>query len=107
VTVSRRRKPKKKPRRAAKKKRGGRPHTILMHVHPRVTRARRAAATEALGIRCRVLDVVPEAEALILGEQVSGLQFTIPVPSRAKDGRLARDLVPLKGQDIWLSLRVM
>lgn len=79
---------------------------LLMRV-VRPSRARRTAAKEALGVRCRVLDVVPDAEAILLGEQVSGVQFSIPVPSRAKDGRFARDLVRLKGQDIWLSLRVM
>ncbi len=78
-----------------------------MLVHPRARRARRVSVSEALGVRCRVLDVVPDAEAILLGEQVSGVQFSIPVPSKAKDGRFARDLVRLKGQDIWLSLRVM
>jgi len=97
-----------KPRSASKKaaKRTGR-REVLMRVTPRPSRSRRAAAREVLGVRCRVLDVVPDAEAILLGEQVSGVQFSIPVPSRAKDGRFARDLVRLKGQDIWLSIRVM
>jgi len=103
VSRSKRRKPRRAPKKAVK--RPGR-REVLMRV-TRPSRASRTAAREALGVRCRVLDVVPDAEALILGEQVSGVQFSIPVPSRAKDGRFARDLVRLKGQDIWLSLRVM
>jgi hypothetical protein len=81
---------------------------MVMLLHPpRLTRPRRVrpAEREIVGLRCRVMGVHPDAEAIVLCD-FYGKQVLVPITSAAKDGRFARDLVGLVDRDVWLSLRL-
>jgi len=108
MTTVRRRKPAKRP--VPKKKRkpsGGRaPGMLVTMVHPRAARSRRSRVSrEVVGLRCRVVGVHPEAEAIVLSD-FYGKQVLVPVTSAEQDGHLVRDIAGLVGMDVWLSLRL-
>jgi hypothetical protein len=109
VTTARTRKStKRRPSKPKKKSGPGRRGTIVTMVHPppRSTRARvRPHEREVVGLRCRVVAVHPDAEAVVLTD-FYGRQVLVPVTSVQRDGRFARDLAGLVGRDVWLSLRL-
>lgn len=103
-------------RKAPPKKKRARPrprtpadYTVIMDVRPRIalSRRRRLQHDEVVGFRCRVLELLPEAESLRLEEGVRGMQLLLPLPTVEKDGRVVRDLAVLAGKEVWLSLRVL
>lgn len=101
--------PRKAAKRSAKKKPAARPSkrgAMITMVHPRAARSRRSRVSrEVVGVRCRVVGVHPDAEAIVL-KDFYGQDAIVPVTSSQRDGRLARDLSPLIGRDVWLSLRL-
>jgi predicted P-loop ATPase/GTPase len=57
-------------------------------------------------MRCRVLQVEPDAEAIVLAEPVSGQRFALPLVTFKRDGQTAAAFEPLTGHDVWLSVRL-
>jgi hypothetical protein len=72
----------------------------------RIRRRRHRQAYEVIGMRCRVLQVEPDAEAIVLTEPVSGQRFSLPLVSPKRDGQIAASFQPLAGHDVWLSVRI-
>ena len=85
------------------KKRARRHEVVVQRV---VVRRRPKEAREVIGMRCRVVEQIPEAEVLVLTEPVTGQKFVLPLVSRERDGRLAMAFQPLVNRDVWLSIRI-
>jgi hypothetical protein len=108
TTVRRRKQSKRSGQKKKRKPSGDRrvPGMLVTMVHPRAARSRRSRISrEVVGLRCRVIGVHPEAEAIVLSD-FYGRQVLVPVTSAEQDGHLVRDISGLVGMDVWLSLRL-